>query len=58
LLPGVASSRRITTDKAVPITPEIAPKMKYKMAMFLWLVEHNQRLHQSITPFNALPEGT
>jgi hypothetical protein len=32
------------TDNAVPITPEKAPKIKYKVPITLWLVENNQRV--------------
>jgi len=31
-------------DSAVPATPEIAPKIKYKVPISLWLVEKSQRV--------------
>ena len=40
--PGCANSARIKTDKLVPITAEIAPKIKYKEPINLWLHEKSQ----------------
>jgi hypothetical protein len=31
-------------DKTVPATPEIAPKIMYKVPMSLWLAEKNHRV--------------
>ena len=40
---GCASVNLIYNDNAVPATPEIAPKIKYKVPMSLWFVEKIQR---------------
>ena len=42
-LPGCASSIRIKTDRAVPITPAKAPKIRYKVPISLWFVEKSHR---------------
>ena len=44
LLFGWANVIRIYKDNAVPATPDIAPKIKYKVPMSLWLVEKSQRV--------------
>ena len=44
LLFGWASVIRIYKDNAVPATPYIAPKIKYKVPMSLLLVEKSQRV--------------
>jgi len=31
-------------DSAVPATPEIAPKIRYKVPISLWFVEKSQRV--------------
>lgn len=41
---GCANVIRIYKDKAVPATPEMAPKIKYKVPISLWLVEKSQRV--------------
>ena len=41
--PGRANSIRISTEKHVPITPAMAPKMKYRVPISLWLVENSHR---------------
>jgi len=43
LLPGSDNSKRIKTEKKVPITPLKAPKIKYNVPISLWLVEKSQR---------------
>lgn len=44
LLFGWANVIRIYKDSAVPATPDIAPKIKYKVPISLWLVEKSQRV--------------
>lgn len=39
LFPGEESSRRMKTESTVPITPENAPKIKYRVPISLWFVE-------------------
>jgi len=44
LLFGCDNVILIYNDKAVPATPEIAPKIRYKVPISLWLVEKSQRV--------------
>jgi hypothetical protein len=39
--PACDSSRRIAVETIKPKTPEKAPKIKYKVPIFLWLVENS-----------------
>ena len=50
--PGSDNSIRIITEKDVPITPEIAPKIRYSVPMSLWFVLNNHRLAQFIPPIH------
>ena len=42
-MPGSASSSRMTTERAPPMTPAIIAKMRYIVPMSLWFVEKSQR---------------
>jgi len=37
--PGCDNSIRSNIDRVVPITPDTAPKIRYKVPISLWLVE-------------------
>lgn len=41
--PGVLNSKRIIILIAVPIQPDQAPRIKYKVPISLWLVDINHR---------------
>jgi len=48
---GDESSRRITTEKTVPIIPAKEPKIIYKVPISLWLVEASHLVAQLDTFF-------
>jgi len=48
LLPGSDSSKRMITEKNVPMIPLKAPNIKYKVPISLWLVENNQRAYEFV----------